>query len=138
MARRRGTLDALAPGVELFERSTEQWCRLGAPLWVYDIAAAAEAYATWASRAYGGGVDPTDQIVRRYYVMMAWWPWCVRPQWLHAHGHLTAAEEQILATDKYARWGRPGRCRSPQLNPDADCPDWLACCRVDRSHYGSS
>ncbi|MGH3722032.1 MAG: hypothetical protein ACRDRI_24955 [Pseudonocardiaceae bacterium] len=135
MARRRSVLDDLAPGVELFERSTEQWRRLGAPLWVYDLDAAAERYVTWAPSSYGGGAVP-NELTRRYYVGMIWTPKCVKPQFLHAHGHLTAVEEQLLTTDKYARWGRPGRCRSPQLNPDADVPGWLTCCRRGRSRHG--
>lgn len=48
----------LPAGVQAFDRSPEQWRALDAPVWVYDLDAAAERYVSWALRGYGGGLDP--------------------------------------------------------------------------------
>jgi hypothetical protein len=47
-------------------------------------------------------------VIRRYYVEMLWLKHCVRPQWLLHAGALLNFEAQLLSTDKYRRWGRPG------------------------------
>ncbi|HET9255489.1 MAG TPA: hypothetical protein VFO16_09835 [Pseudonocardiaceae bacterium] len=127
MARRRAA--ELPPGAEPFHRSAEQWRELGAPVFVYDVDAAAEAYVAWAPVGYGGGKDPADELVRRYYVGMIWLPRCVKPQWLAHAGALLDVEAELLASDRWARWGRPGRCRAPMLAAEADVPEWLVCCR---------
>lgn len=125
---RRKTLE-LPSGVTPFNRTAEQWRELDAPAWVSDSMAAAEAYVSWASQGYGRGADPTDMVIRLYYVEMLWLKHCVRPQWLAQAGALLDFEVQLLSTDRYQRWGRPGHCRSPMLDPEAPVPDWLACCR---------
>jgi hypothetical protein len=96
---------------------------------VFELDAAAEAYVSWALSCYGGGHDPTDPVIRRYFVEMIWMRKCTKPQWLAHAGVLLPAEVQLFTGDKWARWGRPGRCRSQQLNPAANVPSWLECCR---------
>lgn len=128
----------LPAGAEPFDRSPEQWRALNAPPWLYDLDAAAEAYVSWALSGYGGGLDPTGQGIRRYYVEMLWWPRCVRPQYLASVGALLPGEAQLLAADRQARWGRPGRCRSPMLEPAASVPEWLVCCRRETRRGGTA
>jgi hypothetical protein len=127
MAKRR--VIELPPGVEPFNRTAGQWDDLGAPEWVIDAGAATEIYVQWARNGYGRGADPTDEVIRRYYVEMAWLKRCIRPQFLVNSGALTDAEMQLLTARHSARWGRPGRCWTPMLHSEADCPPWLACCR---------
>jgi hypothetical protein len=129
MARRR--MIELPPGRYPFDRTPQQWRDSGAPVWVFDSDAAAEVYVTWARAGYGRGVDLADGVVRRYYVDMRWLPHCVQPRYLDHVGALTAGEAQLLVSDRSARWGRPGRCRSPMLDAAADVPRWLECCRQD-------
>lgn len=128
MARRK---KAESPaGAVLFDRSPEEWRQLGAPDFVSDVPAACEAYVVWAPRAYGGESDPTDEVVRRYYVEMAWLKRCVRPQFLYFINALNAAERELMESGgQSARWGRPGRCWAPRLLSDAGVPEWLRCCR---------
>jgi hypothetical protein len=128
MARRR--VAELPAGAEPFDRSVQQWRELGAPTWVFELAAAAEAYVAWAQPGYGGGLEPDDVLVRRHYARK-WMAQCVKPQWLAQAGALLDAEVQLLSGDRWARWGRPGRCRSRMLAPGADVPVWLTCCRRD-------
>lgn len=118
----------------LFDRTPGQWRELGAPAWVFDPNAAAEAYTGWASPSFGGGQDPNDPALRLYYVGMIWTPRCVKPQWLSVQDALTDTEVELLATDRAERWGRPGRCRGRLLAPDAPVPAWLECCRMDTRH----
>lgn len=100
---------------------------------MFDTDAAALAYVTWALARYGAGRDPDDELVRRYY--LRWWmARCVKPRWLAHAGVLTEGETQTLAGDRWAWWGRPGRCRSRFLDPAADVPPWLACCRAEPRH----
>jgi hypothetical protein len=131
VARRR--VAELPPGAEPFNRSAQQWRELGAPPFVYDVDAAAEAYVAWALAGYGGGEDSTDELVRAYYVRLLWVPRCVKPQWLAHAGALLDAEAQLLAGDRQARWGRPGRCRSRMLDSEAvGVPAWLECCKREQ------
>lgn len=132
MARRRRI--ELPANVAPFDRTVEQWRALGAPAWVFDLDAASEAYFGWALSCYGGGHDSTDPAIRRYFVEMIWMQNCVKPQWLWHAGVLLPAEVRLFTGDRWARWGRPGRCRSQQLNPEADVPVWLACCRQEPRH----
>lgn len=126
----------LPAGVQPFDRTADQWRDLNAPAWVWDLNTAAEAYVAWALSAYGGGHDPTGQGIRKYYVGMIWWPKCVRPQFLEFAGALSSVEAQLLG-DRNARWGRPGRCWTRMLNPIANVPEWLVCCRQE-ARPGSS
>jgi hypothetical protein len=119
----------LAPGTRPFERTAREWRDIGAPVWVFDLNAAAEAYAAWAQFGYGRDADLADGVICRYYVEMQWLPHCVQPRFLDHVGALFPGEAQLLATDRSARWGRPGRCRVPMLASDADVPDWLTLCR---------
>jgi hypothetical protein len=132
MARRRGI--ELPAGARPFERDVADWRDLGAPAWVYDLPAAVMAYVAWARPGYGRGADLSDGVIGRYYVAMQWLPHCVQPRYLDHVGALTAGEAQLLANDRSARWGRPGRCRTPMLDPKADVPVWLACCRQEPRH----
>jgi hypothetical protein len=101
------------------------------PLYVYDEAAARERYVLWAREGYGRGLDPADQLLR-YYVGMIWQPRCLKPLYLAHVGALLDAEVQLLAGDRWARSGRPGRCRSQMLDQAAEeVPGWLACCRQE-------
>jgi hypothetical protein len=130
MAKRR--VSELPPGTKPFERTTAQWSALGAPEWVIDTGAATEIYVQWARNGYGRGADPTDEVIRRYYVEMAWLKRCIRPQFLVDSGALNDAEMQLLTAGRSARWGRPGRCWGRMLSADAPTPEWLACCRQRR------
>jgi len=130
MARRRTA--ELPAGAVPFDRTDEEWRELAAPAWVYEPDAAAEAYVSWALSCYGGGHDPTDPTIRRYFVEMIWTRKCVKPQYLGHASALLPAEVQLLTGDKWAKWGRPGRCRAQQLNPGADVPQWLECCRREQ------
>ncbi len=85
MARRRTA--ELPAGAVPFDRTDEEWRELAAPAWVYEPDAAAEAYVSWALSCYGGGHDPTDPTIRRYFVAMIWTRKCVKPQYL---GHASA------------------------------------------------
>lgn len=130
MARRR--MIELPPGTEPFNRTPQQWRDIGAPVWVFDSDAAAEVYVTWARAGYGRGADPTaEPWIAHYYVRMRWTPYCVKPRYLDHIGALLPAEAQLLASDRRARWGRPGRCRSRMLAADANVPLWLECCRQE-------
>jgi hypothetical protein len=100
MARRR--MIELAPGARQFERTAREWRDMGAPVWVFDLDAAAEAYAAWARFGYGRDADLADGVIARYYVAMQWLPHCVQPRFLEHVGALFPAEAQLLATD---RWG---------------------------------
>ncbi len=127
MARRKTAV--LPAGAVPFDRSPEQWQDLGAPEFVADPDAAAWCYSKWARPGFGRGSTATDPTAKRYYVCMAWLPRCVRPLFLAHVGALAPGEVALLAGDRRARWGRPGRCWSPMLAPDADVPAWLQCCR---------
>lgn len=127
MARRRAV--ELPAGTEPFDRSPQQWRELGAPGFVADPAVAARCYSEWARPGFGRGSTATDPTTARYYVSMAWLPRCVRPLFLAYVGALAPGEVALLAGDRRARWGRPGRCWSPMLAPDAPMPEWLECCR---------
>ena len=129
MARRR-TVE-LPTGMEPFDRTADQWCALEAPMWLRDSRAAARHYSEWALPGFGRGMDPDDPVTRRYYVDMMWLSRCVRPQWLFHVGALSVTEVELLSADRWARWGRPGRCRSPMLDPTAEVPGWLTCCRQE-------
>ncbi len=135
MARRR-TIESPA-GTRPFERPASVWRDLGAPAWVFDMAAASEAYISWARAGYGRGADLDDGVVGRYYVAMQWLPRCVQPRYLDHVGALTAGEAQLLASDRWARWGRPGRCRSRMLDSAAvGVPQWLWCCQQEPRSMG--
>jgi hypothetical protein len=124
----RKSLD-IPTGAKLFDRTLAQWQQLGAPDWVYDRHAGESTYIRWAQPGYGERLSPGDTALR-YYVAMLWWPFCVRPQFLYLVDALTETERSALESERYARWGRPGRCASPMLAADADgVPDWLECCR---------
>lgn len=125
MARRRSI--ELPAGTEPFSRTAREWRDLGAPAWVYDLDVAAAAYISWARAGYGRNADLTDGVIGHYFVAMQWLPRCVQPRYLDHVSALTAGEAQLLASDRSARWGRPGRCRLPMLDSEADCPrGWSA------------
>jgi hypothetical protein len=114
--------------MQAFDRTLDQWLELGAPLYVYDEVAARERYVIWGREGHGRGLDPADPVLR-YYVAMCWQPKCLKPLFLAHAGALLPAETQLLTSDRFLRWGRPGRCRSQMLAADADVPAWLQCCR---------
>lgn len=127
MARRK-SMDVSAEA-GLFDRSLAQWQELGSPDWVYDRHAADLAYIRWTLPGYGERCNPGDTALR-YYVGMEWWPFCVHPQFLYSVDALTEMERGVLESERYARWGRPGRCASRMLAVDAiGVPAWLECCR---------
>jgi hypothetical protein len=124
---RRKCLD-ISADARLFERSPAQWEDLAAPDWVYDRPAAESTYIRWAQPGFGERLSPGDSALR-YYVAMLWWPFCVRPQFLYSVDALTETERTALESERYVRWGRPGRCSSRMLAVDAAVPEWLECCR---------
>lgn len=125
MARRR---DVVAQA-GAFDRTPEQWHELGAPAFVYQRDAAAEAYVAWAVPGFGGRRDPADPLVWFYYVSKIWMPRCCKPQYLAHVDALTSTEVALLAANQWARWDRPGHCRSKLLAGDAPVPSWLESCR---------
>jgi hypothetical protein len=128
---RRKTIEVPANAVP-FQRT--QWADLGAPAWVYDLAAGAEALSAWAVMRHGGGVDPADRLLR-WQVTRLWWPGCVQPQYLHHLDALTDVERTIWATPGPSTRGRPGECAVAMLRPDAPVPEWLACCLRPVARY---
>jgi hypothetical protein len=55
-------------------------------------------------------------------------------QFLHSVGALTELERSALESERYARWGRTGRCASPMLAAGAaGVPEWLECCVRNQS-----
>lgn len=130
MAKRR--VSELPPGTKPFERTAAQWSDLGAPEWVIDPGAATEKYVLWARNGYGRGADPSDEMIRKYYVEMAWLKRCVRPRYLTHAGALNPVERELLSGGQSSRWGSPGRCWAELLEADAvGVPRWLRCCRRD-------
>ncbi len=125
MARRK-TLEVPAHVVP-FQRTPEEWADLGAPAWVYDLDAGAEALCAWAVMRYGGGVDPTERLLR-WFVSRLWWRGCVQPQYLDAADALTDVERGMWVAPCSTR-GRPGQRAAPMLRADAPVPAWLGCCR---------
>ena len=111
-----------------FDRAPDEWRALGAPAFVYDIDAAAEAYSVWGMSCWGGQKDPSDQGTRFYYIGLIWLPCCVKPRYLYHVGAVTDVERALLTTG-HARWDPPDRCRSHLLRPDAGVPEWLELCR---------
>jgi hypothetical protein len=79
---------------EPFDRSLEEWRRLGAPPDLYDEAAAAAAERQQCAPQYTmDGLSGQQQVQR--LLARRWWHWR-RPQFLAEVGALTAAESERL------------------------------------------
>jgi hypothetical protein len=124
---RRRVLE-VPPHIVPFQRTPAQWADLGAPAWVYELDAGAQALVAWAVPRAGGGTDPTDRLLR-WMVTQLWWPGCVQPQYLGHAGSLTDVERAMWATPGPSTHGRPDRCAAARLRADAPVPAWLECCR---------
>jgi hypothetical protein len=80
---------------EPFERSLDEWHRLGAPIDVYDATAAALSESTTCASQYRISFADAWPEQKRYLLARRWWHWR-RPEFLAACGALTAQEITLL------------------------------------------
>jgi hypothetical protein len=93
MKARRPTDDQGRP-LQPFERSREEWIRLGAPADLFDLEAAAAAELI----AHGAILQPDEPGYPGPLSIYAhrWWRHCRRAAWLAEHDALTARERDLL------------------------------------------